>query len=400
MAILKRSDIPGTRQPGIVGTARFSRSDADLANGLRRGDIAVIDRPDIDRDTAELLVAIGVVAVVNTAQSSTGRFPNLGPQVLADAGIVLVDSVGQGILSRLRSGDRIRIHEGQLFRDDLLVGSGIELDSSQATAGRHEASTGLTTKLDTLSANATDHLRREHAMLLEGARIPKLRTKLKGRTVVVVSNAYGATADFAGLKRFIAERDPVLIGAGGGANIIVAAGYRPHLIVGSMDSLPAQAVAQADEVVVTTSSGQIATPERLEKHGRDLVRFVASGDDTDLALLLADESQADVIIHAGAPPSLGDLLDQDAGIGGASFVVRLRAGSKIVDAKAVPHLTSGHLAWWPVLLLLAAAMLALIVAITTSPTGNEWLSTGWSDLGAAIGRGAEHVASWIKGLIS
>lgn len=400
MAILRRSESDAAQQPGIVGTARFSRTDADLSTGLRRGDIAVLDRPDLDRDTAQRLVAIGVVAVVNTAQSSTGRYPNLGPQVLAEAGIVLVDAVGQGLLARLRSGDRIRIHQGQLFRDDILVGSGTELDASSAAVGLAAASTGLTSKLDTLAANATDHLRREHAMLLEGARIPPLRTRLRGRAVIVVSDAHGAGADFAGLRRFIADRDPVLIGAGGGATIIMDAGYTPHLIVGTIDSLPPQAVSQAGEVVVTTSSGQIAAPERLEKHGRDLVRFVAAGEDTDLALLLADEAQADVIIHAGAPPKLLDLLDKDAGIGGASFVVRLRAGSKIVDAKAVRHLTSGHLAAWPVLLLLAAGVASLVIALATSPSGNALLQQGWADLVSLVGSGAGGLLDGIKGLFS
>lgn len=395
MTILKRSDDPTAGQPGIVGTARFSRSDADPASGLRAGDIAVIDRPDLEREAAEQLVAIGVAAVVNTAQSSTGRYPNLGPQILADAGIVLVDSVGQGLLARLRSGDRIRLHQGQIFRDEVLVGSGTELDASHAAADLRQASSGLTSKLDTLAANASDHLRREHAMLLEGARIPRLRTRLKGRPVIVVSDEHTARSDFAGLKRFIAERNPVLIGAGGGANVILAAGHVPDIVVGGIDSLPLQAVERAGEVVVTTSSGQIDNPERLEKHGRDFVRFVAPGGDTDLALLLADESQADVIIHVGAPPKLVDLLEKDAGIGGASFVVRLRAGSKIVDAKAVRHLTSGHMAAWPVLLLLAAGVVALVVAIASTPAGSDGLGA-WSYLTMAY----DHVRSWIEGLLS
>ncbi|WP_040320570.1 putative cytokinetic ring protein SteA [Aeromicrobium marinum] len=374
-------------KPGITGPARLVRPGGDLTAGLRPGDIAVIDRVDLQQSDAERLIQAKVAAVVNLAVSASGRFPNLGPQLLAEHDIALVDQVGQGLVARVRSGDHLRIHEGKIFRDGVLVASGIAQDSQRARADLSAASTDLSTQLDILAVNAADHLRREHAMLLEGVRIPRVSTRLKDRPAVVVSDGFDAAADLAGLRRFILDRDPVLIGAGGGADVILKAGYAPTIVVGGVDALSSAALRSAREVVVTTASGRIENPERLEKHGPDVVRFVASGADTDLAILLADANHAAIIVHAGAPPTLVDFLEQGSGLIGPAFVVRLRAAAKIMDAKAVHHLTTGRISWWPVALLLLAGLVAVGVAIGTTSAGSDLYSTlgdRLSDLTSAL----------------
>jgi uncharacterized membrane-anchored protein len=391
MSIFRRTSSPEETGPGVTGPARLARPGGDLTAGLRAGDVAVIDRPDLDADDAGRLVAAKVAAVINVSASTTGRFPNMGPQTLLDAGIPLIDQVGQGVVSRLRSGDRVRVHDGKIFRDGVLIASGTDRDIERNRVDLDTASSDLTTRLDTLAVNASDHLRREHAMLLEGVRVPRTSTRLGQRPVVVVSDAFDAEADLRGLKRFIADRDPVLIGAGKGADVLIKVGYTPAIVVGDIESLSQDALKRADEVVVTTASGQITTPERLEKHGRDVVRFVAAGDDTDLAILLADANRAAVIVHAGAPPTLVDFLGQGAGLMGAAFVVRLRAASKLIDAKAVGHVTSGRISLWPIVLLLVCGVVAVAVAIATTPAGGDavdWTGDRFADL-----------RTWIEGLL-
>ncbi|WP_229053800.1 putative cytokinetic ring protein SteA [Aeromicrobium sp. Leaf350] len=392
MSIFKRGGGRSSDAPGVSGPARIARGGAEVTAGVRAGDVAIIDRTDLDADDAAELVKLKVAAVVNVAASTTGKFPSVGPELLAEAGIPLVDQAGEGVVTRLRSGDLVRVHEGKIFRDGVLVASGIARDGDQVRADYSEASSDFTTRLDTLSVNASEHLRREHAMLLDGARVPRLSTRLKGRAVVVVSDSFDAAADLKALKRFVLDRDPVMVGAGKGADLILKAGYQPDVVVGSVEGFSSAVLDSTRELVVTTASGQIQTPERLEKHQKDVVRFVADGEDADLAILLADANGASVIVHAGAAPTLGDFLGQSPGLVGPAFVVRLRSAAKLVDAKVVAHVTTGRISAWPIVLLILSAIVAMAVALSLTTTGGDvtgWVSDQLGDLG-----------SWIEGLRS
>src|ERR1700685_3136652 len=76
--------------PGVVAPARLTKN---LTKRLCPGDIAIIDHVDLDRVAADALISRKVSAVVNAAVSMSGRYPNLGPQLLMEAGIPLVDDV-------------------------------------------------------------------------------------------------------------------------------------------------------------------------------------------------------------------------------------------------------------------------------------------------------------------
>ncbi|MEJ7635549.1 putative cytokinetic ring protein SteA [Aeromicrobium sp.] len=389
MAIWKRKTPVSGDVKGIVGTVRFARRDSDVAS-LREGDIAVVDHPELDARQAQHLIDRRVRGVLNATPSSSGRVPNVGPQMLSRAGILLVDIAGTDVWSKLKSGDRVRIEDGRVFRDEILVVSGVELDESRTTSDLAEAKSGLATRLDSLAANATDHIHREHAMLLAGAHVPRLRTKLRGRAVVVVSRAYDDVADLRGLRRYISDNDPILIGAGPGADTLLKAGHVPAIVVGALDNLSDAAIRAAGEVVVTTSSGKLDMPERLERQGKEVVTFVSTGSDDDLALVLADTNDAAVIVHVGAPATLSEFLERPPTEAARMFVARLRAGAKIVDAKAVHHFTSQRFALWPVLLLLAAGVIAVAAAVAVTPVGSDWFGS--------LGDQLADLGTWIKGL--
>jgi uncharacterized membrane-anchored protein len=376
---------------GVVGTLRLARRDDDVAT-LNRGEIVVIGRPDLDAQHAQALIDRGVSAVLNADRSSSGRSPNTGPQMLVQAGIVLIDVTSEDIWSRLKDGEPVRIDGGQVFRDEVLVASGIELDEQRIAGDLKAARDGLATRLDSLAANATDHIHREHAMLMSGAQVPRLRTKIKGRAVVVVSRAYDDAADLKRLRRYIREHDPVLIGAGPGADVLLKAGLAPGIVVGALDHISDAAIKKAGEVVVTTASGMVDGPERLERHGKEIVTFVSTGSDDDLAILLADTNDAAVIVHVGAPSSLPQLLERPPAEAARMFVARLRAGAKIVDAKSVHHFSSQRHAVWPVLLLLVAGAAAVAVAVGITPVGQDWFDS--------IGDQLTDLGSWIKGLFT
>ncbi|MCW2789701.1 MAG: hypothetical protein JWQ91_992 [Aeromicrobium sp.] len=391
MAIWRRKTSLPPDVKGIVGTMRFARRDSDIAD-LREGDFALVEQPDLDTRQAQLLIERRVRAVLNSVASSSGRVPNQGPQMLAKAGILLVDITSDNVWHRLKSGDDVRIEDGRVFRDEVLVADGVVLDAERAASDLATAKEGLATRLDSLAANATDHIQREQAMLIGGAKVPRLRTKLRGRAVVVVSRAHDDAADLRRLRRYISDNDPVLIGAGPGADVILQAGYTPTVVVGAMENVSDAAIRASGEVVVTTASGTVDMPERLERHGKAISTFVSTGSDDDLAIVLADTNEAAVIVHVGGPATLSEFLERPPAEAARMFVARLRAGSKLVDAKAVHHFTSQRLALWPVLLLLVAGAAAVATAVAITPVGQDWFDT--------LGDQLVDLGTWIKGLFT
>ncbi|GAA0212415.1 putative cytokinetic ring protein SteA [Cytobacillus oceanisediminis] len=375
----------------IVGVVRFARTGDASSKALRDGDIAVVDLPDLDRGQAEALVARNVRAVLNAAESSTGRFPNLGPQVLADAGVTLIDHVGAGIWSRLRSGDTVRIAGGKVFKDEVLVAQGHMVDDATRSQRLGVAERDLATRLGSLTANASDHLERERELLLEGARIPRLPTRLRGRPVVVVSRTYGWQDDLKRIRRWIRDSGAVVVGVTAGADALIDAKITPDVVIGHLDDLSDRALRSGADVVVVTSSGRSEGHERFERAGVDVATFTASGAPSDLAILLADSNDAPVIVEVGAPRGLVEFLERGTAEVASSFVTRLRAASTLVDARAVAHFTRRTMPAWPVLLVLVAGVLAVVAAIGVTPTGRDW----YEALGDSLG----DLRTWLEGLL-
>lgn len=392
MKILSRSKRPPADVTGVIGVARAERDNAQLSKKLKKGDIAVIDHIDLDRVHAEALVERGVRAVINVSSSTSGRYPNLGPQILSHAGILLIDAVSPEIWSGFKSGDKIRIDAGVIYRGEQQIASGIELDDAKIAALLSSAQSGLSTQLESLAANSAEHLRREHKMLLEGSGVPRLRTTLRNRPAVVVSKAYEYEADLAEIKGYLKNHDAVLIGAGSGADALLDAGYTPDLVVGALSNLSDRALKECKEVVITSTSGQLTAIERLEKTGADAQTFVAAGSDEDLALVLADTNEASVIILAGGHTSLVDFLDRGPTDMSSTFLTRLRVGTRLVDAKAVAHFSQQRSRTWPILLLLAFALIAVGVAVAVTPVGDSWVT--WT------GHHLQDFFDWTRGLFT
>lgn len=391
MVTWKRKTPPPPDAKGVVGTVKLARRDSDIA-ALREGDVALVEHPDLDARRAQALIDKKISAVLNSASSSSGRVPNVGPQMLSRAGIVLLDVTTDGVWSKLKNGDTVRIDGAEVFRNEILIATGIERDERRTAADLRAAKDGLVTRLDSLATNATAHIHREHALLLGGERVPRLRTSLRGRSVVVVSRAFDDAADLKKLRGYIRHHDPVLIGAGPGADVILKAGLTPGIVVGALDHISDAAIKASGEVVVTTPSGTVEGPERLERHGKQIVTFVSTGSDDDLAILLADINEAAVIVHAGSATSVNELLEQPPVEAARMFVARLRAGPKLVDAKAVAHFTSRRHALWPLLLLLIAGAVAVGVAVSITPVGQEWFDS--------LGDRLTELGTWTKGLFT
>jgi uncharacterized membrane-anchored protein len=251
----------------------------------------------------------------------------------------------------------------------------------------------LGVRLESLMANATEHIRRERELLVGGAGVPKLPSRLCGRPVLVVNRKYRWQAELMQLKRWIDDRDPVLIGVGNGVEAILDAGYKPDVAIGTLDEVSDLALNEARQVVVAVSSPQAkAGAERFEKAGVDPQWFVSTGKSSDLALLLAEASGAVVIVEVGVPSGLREKLEGPADQVASAFVTRLRVSSHVVDASAVSFLSTPSAALWPVLLLLVGGLVSMAVAIAVTPVGSEWMThlTGLVDAARL----------WIQGLTS
>ena len=276
--------------PGVVGVARVGLKTKVLVRRLEPGDIAVIDHPDLDRVSADELIACGVAAVVNAAKSITGRYPNLGPGLLLDAGIPLIDDVGREVLSRVTEGMTVRLDKDILYSDgDQVIAKGVQLTESAVTGATRDANARVATQIDSFAANTLEFLQRERDLLTSGIDPPKLATSMKDRHVLVVVRGYRYREDLRTLRPYIREYRPVMLAVDGGADALLDAGYRPHLIIGDMDSISDEALQVGAELVVHAyPDGHAPGMARLKDLGLDAVKLPAPGTSEDVALLVAD----------------------------------------------------------------------------------------------------------------
>ncbi len=382
LPVLRRAH--DVEQPGVAGVVRLDRRTKNLTRRLRPGDIALIDHLDIDRVSAEALVASQVAAVVNVSDSVSGRYPNLGPEIIAAAGIPLVDRVGSEVFMTLNEGDVVRIDEGTIYRKGVAVGSGEVLDAERILELMAAARSGLSTQLEAFTANTMEYLRRERALLLDNVGVPDITTPLERRHVLIVVRGYDYRDDLNALRPYIREYRPVLVGVDGGADALVEAGYTPDMIIGDMDSVGDTTLRCGAELVVHAyRDGRAPGLERVERLGLDAVVFPATGTSEDIAMLLADSKGAALIVAVGTHATLVEFLDKGRSGMASTFLTRLRIGPKLVDAKGVSRLYSSSIRAWQMMLLLVAGLLALAVAIAATPTGQGWLSVidaRWHDV--------------------
>lgn len=362
-----------TGLPGIVGTARVERRTRQLLPRLQPGDVAVLDHVDMDRSTAQALVDADVAAVVNAAPMISGRYPNLGPQVLVDAGIPLVDGIGVTGLSAVGDGRSVRLHDGGVYVGEELVAQGRQLDADVVAAELELARAGLASQLETFTHNSTEFLRREQDLLLHGRGVPRLATKVAGRPVVVVVHGHDAERELAAIRPFLREQHPVLIGVGAGAELLRAAGHRPDVIVVEDELPPAKTLRAANDVVVRIDRGSHRDDlDQLERMGVRPLRFESAATPEDAGLILADAADATVIVGVGMHATLEDFLDRQRVGLASTYLTRLKVGHRLVDASAVPYLYSGRVRPWHLLLVMLAGLLALAAAVAVTPVGQEW----------------------------
>ena len=355
--------------PGLTGPARVDRRTKNLTKRLRPGDIAVIDHEDLDRVSAEALVACRPAAVVNAAASISGKYPNLGPEILVAAGIPLIDSAGPDAM-QIKDGVLLTIDGGDLVADVRTIVTGERLDAEAVQAMMAVARAGMSDQLEAFAENTMDYLRQERDLLFDGVGVPDITTELEGRHVLIVVRGYHYKEDLQILRHYIREYKPILIGVDGGADALIEARHKPDLIVGDMDSVSDDALRSGAEVVVHAyRDGKAPGLERVRSLGVEPVVFPATGTSEDVAMLLADDKGAQLIVAVGTHVTLVEFLDKGRKGMASTFLTRLRVGSKLVDAKGVSQLYRSRISLWSLFLMLAVGLLALAAALWSTDGG-------------------------------
>ncbi|HEX9339198.1 MAG TPA: putative cytokinetic ring protein SteA [Pseudonocardiaceae bacterium] len=380
--------------PGVTGVARVDRRTGDLLRRVGPGDIVVFNQLDLDRRTADALVAAEVVGVVNASPSISGRFPNLGPEILVSAGVPLIDGVGVAVLHDIKEGAKLRLHEGVVYAGERELAKGAAQTPESVADQLIEAKAGMSAQLEAFSANTIEFLRRERTMILDGVGVPELYESMTDREVLVVAPGHGHAEDLRRLRRYIKEHRPVLVGVESGADTLCAAGYRPKVIVGDPDGIRTETLKCGAEVVVPADAdGHAPGLERVQDLGIGAVTFPASGNAEDLALILADTHGASLVVTVGSQATLAEFLDRGrSGSNPSTFLTRLKLGSRLVDGKAVATLHRARVSTGAVVLLILAVLVAVAIALVVSDAGQvylHWLADAY-----------RNVVGWLRGLFS
>jgi uncharacterized membrane-anchored protein len=368
------------------GRARLGKRTKLLVKRLKGGDIAVIDHEDIDRVAADDLVACGIRCVLNAACSSSGRYPNPGPMILTDAGVHLVDFPDDDLFELLDDGDQITVQGAQVLRGDEPVAKGTVLTRESVHRSLEQARQRIGEALAVFAENTIEHVREERELLAGRIDLPEFATRFRDRPALVVVRGVDHQKDLRILRPYVRDVKPVLVAVDGGADALIADGFTPHMIVGDMDSAGDEALRSGAELVVHAyPDGRAPGRARLDRLGLPYKVVPAPATSEDVAMLIAAEKGAELIVAVGSHFNLVEFLDKARGGMSSTFLTRLRVGEILVDAKGVSRLYRPSAGRGPLIVVTLAALLVLAVVVVTSPTLGPFLDLVWLKLQILLG---------------
>ena len=368
------------------GRARLGKRTKLLVKRLKPGEIAVIEHEDIDRVAADDLLASGVRCVLNARNSSSERYPNPGPMILADAGVHLVDVLDVPLFDLLDDGQEVTVRGGEIYRGEDLVATGTVLDREAVHRSYEHARQRIGEALAAFAENTIAHMRDERELLAGRIDLPEFETAFRDRPALVVVRGVDHQKDLRILRPYVRDVKPVLVAVDGGADALLADGFTPHMIVGDMDSASDAALRSGAELVVHAyPDGRAPGRERLDKLGLSYKVVPAPATSEDVAMLIAAEKGAELIVAVGTHFNLVEFLDKARAGMSSTFLTRLRVGEILVDAKGVSRLYRPSAGRGPLIVVTLAALLVLVVVIVTSPTLGQFLDLVWLRLQILLG---------------
>ncbi len=352
----------------LKGTARIDSRTKRLVSRLRPGDIAIIDHQDIDEVAGKMLLERKIKAVINMASSISGKYPNLGPKILLDNGIPIFDETDKDLIAKVTEGDILEIRDNSLYCNKGFILKLRTLTKEQLNNRLETAHRNLKKELDRFIENTLEYAHKEKEIILDNVELPEIKTQLYNKHVLVVIRGKNYKEDLKAIKAYLEEVKPVMIGVDGGADALIEAGYTPDIILGDMDSVSDMALKKCKEIIVHAyKDGRAPGLKRIKSLNLDCSIFPFPGTSEDIALLLAYEKKADLIVAVGSHSNLIDFLEKGRKGMASTFLVRLKVGSKLVDAKGVNKLYNTPLKARYLLALVCSAFFPIAMIIFTSP---------------------------------
>src|SRR3954447_13759649 len=374
------------RLPEFEGPARLGKRTKRLVKRLEAGDIAIVDHEDIDRGSADDLIACGIHCVVNVAHSSSGSYPNSGPLTLAEGGVHLVDVPGAPLFEELKDGDKLRVVDGRVIRDGHVLAEGAVQDLETVRRAHEEARRRIGAAIEAFAANTMEHIREERDLLAGRMELPDFDTKFRDRPALVVVRGVDHQKDLRILRPYVRDVRPVLVAVDGGADAILEAGFKPDMIVGDMDSATDAALGCGAELVVHAyPDGRAPGRERLDALGLSYKLVPAPATSEDVAMLLVAEKGARLIVSVGSQFNLVEFLDKNRRGMSSTFLTRLRMGEILVDAKGVSRLYRPRPGATPLVLVTLVGLLVLAIAVLATPGLSEVTDLLWLKLRLLLG---------------
>jgi uncharacterized membrane-anchored protein len=372
----RRNGAPGPTP--VRGPARLGRRTKHLVKRLRPGDVAVVDHVNIDRIAAEELIATGVGAVLNASASTDGRYPNAGPLMLVRAGVHLVDVAGADPFEELNDGELVTIDGGIVSVGGREILRGTELGVAELERRFDEQRERVDEALADFAENTVAHVRMESDLLTDRIEFPPTRISFRDRHVLIVVRGDRHRRDLKALRAYIRDVRPIVVAVDGAADGVLEEGIRPDLILGDMDSAGDDALRCGAELIVHAyPDGRAPGRERLRDLRLDHTLVPAAGTSEDVAMLMAYEKGADLIVSVGAHFNLIEFLDRKRGGMSSTFLTRLRIGEKLVDAKGVSRLYNPGTGFGPAALFLVAFALLLVIVVIASPALSDLADLIW-----------------------
>ena len=381
-----RREASSPEPPRFEGTVRLGRRTKRLVPRLGPRDIAVLDHEDIDRLAAEDLVASGVRCVVNVARSASGRYPNQGPLLLAEAGVHLVDMPGAPLFDTLKDGQHAVVEGGALRVDGRILWEGQAQDLAALAAAEEEGRRRIGQALTAFADNTMAHIREEGDLLAGRIELPDLRTSFRDRPALVVVRGADHQKDLRILRSYVRDVKPIQVAVDGAADTLLDSGFKPDMIVGDMDSASDRALRCGAELVLHAyPDGRAPGRDRLDALGLDYKLVPAAATSEDVAMLIAAEKGADLIVAVGSHFNLVEFLDRQRRGMSSTFLTRLRVGDILVDAKGVSRLYRPSAGRGPIAVVALAALVTLVVIVLASPYLKPLLALIWLKLQILLG---------------
>ena len=370
----------------LSGSARLGRRTKLLVKTLQPGAIAVLDHKDLDRVSAEDLIAAGVLAVLNCSPSSTGAYPNMGPLLLVQAGIHLVDLPDDKLFGQLKNGEQVTVRGGAVMRGSKTLATGEVQEPTAVRASTDERRREIGDALEAFAKNTIEHMLEERELLSGRIELPRFETDFRDRPALIVVRGVDHHKDLRMLRPYIRDVRPRIIAVDGGANALLEEGFQPDMIVGDMDSASEASLRCGAELVVHAyPDGRAPGREHLEELGLPFKLVPAPGTSQDVAMLIAAEKGAELIVSVGSQFNLVEFLDKNRRGMASTFLTRLRLGEILVDAKGVSRLYRPLPGRGPLVFVAAAGLLCLLAIVVLTPALRDVADLMWLKLEVLLG---------------